>query len=77
MLPAPTGHVTDLRRRGGKGANMTTAAISSVGTSRKAGTIAGAALLGVLFIYVVGFLPVETMHAYAHDTRHTVTAPCH
>ena len=40
-------------------------------------TVVAAALLGVLFIYVVGFLPVQAMHNYAHDTRHSVTAPCH
>ena len=45
--------------------------------SGKAGTVLAAALLGVLFIYVVGFLPVAAMHSYAHDTRHSVTAPCH
>jgi cobalt transporter subunit CbtB len=45
--------------------------------SGKAGTVIAAALLGVLFVYVVGFLPVQAMHDAAHDTRHSITAPCH
>ena len=46
-------------------------------TNSKTGTIVAAALLGALFIYTVGFMPVEAMHNYAHDTRHSVTVPCH
>ena len=50
-------------------------AVTQSGT--KTVTIAAATLIGALFIYLVGFLPVEAMHNYAHDTRHSITAPCH
>jgi len=26
---------------------------------------------------LVGFLPVDAVHNAAHDTRHSVTFPCH
>jgi len=79
-MPRPhAGHVTDLRRRGGKGADMTTATNTSTRTrtASKTGTVLAATLLGALFIYVVGFAPSAAMHNYAHDTRHSITAPCH
>ena len=43
----------------------------------RSGTVLAAALLGALFVYVAGFMPVEAMHAAAQDTRHAITAPCH
>lgn len=45
--------------------------------SSKTATVLAAALLGALFVYVVGFLPAQAMHDAAHDTRHAITAPCH
>lgn len=55
----------------------TTATQTSVRTRGKTGTVLAASLLGAMFIYIVGFMPVEAMHNFAHDTRHAVTAPCH
>lgn len=56
---------------------MTTRTTTQAVESGRTGTVLTAVLLGILFVFVVGFLPVEAMHNYAHDTRHSVTAPCH
>ena len=56
---------------------MTTRTTTRTIVTSKTRTVTAATLLGVLFIYLVGFLPVEAMHNHAHDTRHSVTAPCH
>jgi cobalt transporter subunit CbtB len=56
---------------------MRTSTLTPTLVSGKAGTVVAAALLGVLFVYVTGFLPVAAMHNAAHDTRHAITAPCH
>lgn len=37
----------------------------------------GATMLGVLLIFVVGFLHAEPVHDGAHDTRHAAALPCH
>jgi cobalt transporter subunit CbtB len=34
-------------------------------------------ILGVAFIYIVGFAPVSAVHNAAHDTRHSAAFPCH
>jgi cobalt transporter subunit CbtB len=36
-----------------------------------------AALLGIVLVYLAGFLPVETVHDGAHDARHSAALPCH
>jgi cobalt transporter subunit CbtB len=36
-----------------------------------------AALLGILLIYLSGFLPFESVHDGAHDARHSAALPCH
>ena len=36
-----------------------------------------AILLGIVFIGVAGFAPLEAIHDAAHNTRHAVTFPCH
>ena len=36
-----------------------------------------AALLGMVLVYLSGFLPVETVHDGAHDARHSAALPCH
>ena len=36
-----------------------------------------AILLGILFIGVTGFAPLQTIHDAAHNTRHAVGFPCH
>ena len=37
----------------------------------------GAATLGIVMIYGVGFASMDTVHNAAHDSRHTVAFPCH
>lgn len=36
-----------------------------------------AVLLGILFVGVAGFAPIEAVHDAAHDTRHSISFPCH
>jgi cobalt transporter subunit CbtB len=36
-----------------------------------------ALLLGLGFIFLVGFAPVGAVHNAAHDTRHSAAFPCH
>jgi len=36
-----------------------------------------AALLGALVVWGVGFSPIAALHNAAHDTRHSMTFPCH
>jgi cobalt transporter subunit CbtB len=37
----------------------------------------GAALLGALIIFFVGFAQPQALHDAAHDTRHAYAFPCH
>ncbi|MGH8548856.1 MAG: CbtB domain-containing protein [Methylococcales bacterium] len=37
----------------------------------------GAAVLGLIILFAVGFAPVPAMHNAAHDTRHSFAFPCH
>lgn len=34
-------------------------------------------LLGLGFVFLVGFAPMSAVHNAAHDTRHTAAFPCH
>ena len=36
-----------------------------------------AILLGIVFIGVAGFAPLQAIHNAAHNTRHAVGFPCH
>jgi len=36
-----------------------------------------AILLGVVFIGVAGFAPIDAIHDAAHNTRHAISFPCH
>ncbi len=36
-----------------------------------------AMLLGILFIGVTGFAPLQAIHDAAHNTRHAISFPCH
>jgi cobalt transporter subunit CbtB len=36
-----------------------------------------AALLGIVILYGVGFAGPDRIHNAAHDTRHSINAPCH
>ncbi len=46
-------------------------AVSSLGQS------AAAMAFGLVLLFAVGFLPMAAAHNAAHDTRHTLTFPCH
>jgi cobalt transporter subunit CbtB len=60
---------------------MTTTALpeSRATSLPKDRTVVGALalLLGLGFIYLVGFVPVSAVHNAAHDTRHSAAFPCH
>lgn len=34
-------------------------------------------VIGVTLIYAVGFRDAESIHDAAHDSRHTLSFPCH
>lgn len=36
-----------------------------------------AILLGILFVGVTGFAPIRAVHDAAHNTRHSISFPCH
>jgi cobalt transporter subunit CbtB len=36
-----------------------------------------AILLGIVFIGVTGFAPIQALHDAAHNTRHAISFPCH
>ena len=36
-----------------------------------------AILLGILFVGVTGFAPIQAIHNAAHNTRHSISFPCH
>jgi cobalt transporter subunit CbtB len=36
-----------------------------------------AILLGIVFIGVTGFAPIQAIHDAAHNTRHAISFPCH
>jgi len=36
-----------------------------------------AMLLGIVFIGVTGFAPLQAIHDAAHNTRHAIGFPCH
>ena len=36
-----------------------------------------AILFGLLFIGVTGFAPLQAIHDAAHNTRHSISFPCH
>jgi len=36
-----------------------------------------AILLGIVFVGVTGFAPLQAIHDAAHNTRHAVGFPCH
>ncbi|PCI05564.1 MAG: cobalt transporter subunit CbtB [Hyphomicrobiales bacterium] len=40
-------------------------------------TVAFAALFGSCLLYFVAFAHSDVLHNAAHDTRHSITAPCH
>ena len=59
---------------------IATGAAARAGTSERAQVLRaalGAALLGVLLVWGVGFAPLEAVHNAAHDVRHSAAFPCH
>ena len=36
-----------------------------------------ALVFGAAIIFIVGFMPIEAAHNAAHDSRHTLSFPCH
>ena len=36
-----------------------------------------AILLGIVFVGVTGFAPIMAIHDAAHNTRHSMSFPCH
>jgi cobalt transporter subunit CbtB len=36
-----------------------------------------AILLGIVFVGVTGFAPIQAIHDAAHNTRHSISFPCH
>jgi cobalt transporter subunit CbtB len=34
-------------------------------------------MIGLGFVYFVGFAPLSAVHNAAHDTRHSAAFPCH
>lgn len=49
----------------------------TTGLDSKVRQILAAALLGVIVVSGVGFFPMDTVHNAAHDTRHSISFPCH
>lgn len=47
----------------------------AVANSKKAAL--GSLFLGALFIFIIGFSPIDVVHNAAHDTRHAAGFPCH
>jgi cobalt transporter subunit CbtB len=36
-----------------------------------------AMLLGIVFVGITGFAPIDAIHDAAHNTRHSISFPCH
>ena len=54
-------------------------AVAGLNAWANSSRIAGfsAVMLGVFFIYGVGFAGPEILHNAAHDGRHSIAFPCH
>ena len=52
---------------------------SQAATSAPDRSLVGTAvlMLGLAFVYFVGFAPISAVHNAAHDTRHSAAFPCH
>jgi cobalt transporter subunit CbtB len=58
--------------------------VSTLSDTRTASRLADRKVLGALslmlglgFVFLVGFAPMSAVHNAAHDTRHTAAFPCH
>lgn len=57
---------------------MSTIAKSRVSTDVNVRTLAAFVfLLGAGLVFLTGFAPSATLHNAAHDSRHTMSFPCH
>jgi cobalt transporter subunit CbtB len=55
-----------------------TRSVALPGTQREALRYGIAAiLLGIVFIGITGFAPIQAIHDAAHNTRHAISFPCH
>lgn len=57
--------------------NMTASAIKTTGRSEALRAASVALLLGLGLIFLTGFAYPEVIHNAAHDTRHSLSFPCH
>ena len=60
--------------------SLVKAASLTSGTSARLDAIRygiAAVFLGILFVGVTGFAPLQAIHDAAHNTRHAVSFPCH
>ena len=52
--------------------------VSTISTSiSKPVQLAGALILGMVILYVAGFVNTSAVHNVAHDMRHSQGFPCH
>jgi len=56
---------------------MTAKLASTVKIDADLQAIIAATLIGAFLIFGAGFANSATLHAAAHDSRHSVTFPCH
>jgi len=57
--------------------NTTVSAIKTTGRSEALRAASVALLLGLGLIFLTGFAYPEVIHNAAHDTRHSLSFPCH
>lgn len=58
-------------------ATSTVSSAASLPLSKRIAAALSAALLGLVIIYGVGFVPIQAVHNAAHDSRHSAAFPCH
>lgn len=59
---------------------MASTSVSALGTTERRETLRAAfvaALLGVALVFLTGFAQPQLLHNAAHDTRHSLSFPCH
>jgi cobalt transporter subunit CbtB len=57
--------------------NTTVSAIKTTGRREALQAASVALLLGLGLIFLIGFAYPEVIHNAAHDTRHSLSFPCH
>ncbi|MCF8532682.1 MAG: CbtB-domain containing protein [Reyranella sp.] len=59
---------------------MASTTATTVGTTERSEALRAAAIaliLGVSLVFLTGFAYPEVIHNAAHDTRHSLSFPCH